>query len=310
MEAVHSRTIFWERAGGGALSPLDPRYKEKLRYALKKKGFSYGIIDKAMELAGVDNQIAQAKEAQDRQKVQQCKAAFIRALQAGDYATAGAELANLANKDKTQAAMLASYFPSFKDSWAQGNKEKDAYRSFQYNQAAQAQQQQWKQANMKLQADLQIAANAKTMQNKIQLEQAAKLQWAETMSKLGVPNEAIMASLMGMGGSRSASGGGSSSSKNNTGAYVDADGIQHYDKETEKEIKELADKISGLAYDVNQITGPDDPLRASTGDAHAEALRTLNILRSRISPEDFDGLMGKLYAINQTRDQKSGFNAK
>ena len=119
----------------GALSPLDPLYKEKLRYALKKKGFSYGIIDKAMELAGVDSQIAQAKEAQDRQEVQQGKAAFIQALQAGDYATAGAELANLANKDKTQAAMLASYFPSFKDSWVQGNKEKDAYKSFQYNQA-------------------------------------------------------------------------------------------------------------------------------------------------------------------------------
>lgn len=294
----------------GALSPLDPLYKEKLRYALKKKGFSYGIIDKAMELAGVDSQIAQAKEAQDRQEVQQGKAAFIQALQAGDYANAGAELANLANKDKTQAAMLASYFPSFKDSWVQGNKEKDAYKSFQYNQAVQAQQQKWKQANMKLQADLQVAANAKTMQNKLQMEQAAKLQWAETMSKLGVPNEAIIASLMGMSGNRSASSGGSSSSKNNNGAYVDADGVQHYDKETEKEIKELADKVKGLAYDVEHITGPEDPLRASTGDAHAEAWRTLNILRDRISPEDYKYLAGKLYAINQIRDQKSGFNAK
>lgn len=287
----------------GALSPLDPLYKEKLRYALKKKGFSYGIIDKAMELAGVDSQIQQAQS-------QKYDNEFINALKAGDYATAGIALANATTLDKTHGAMLASYFPSFKDEWAQGNKEKDAYRSFQYNQAAQAQQQQWKQANMKLQADLQVAANVKSMQDKLQLEQAAKLQWAETMSKLGVPNEAIVASLMGMSGSRGTSSSNSSSSKNSNGTYVDADGIQHYDKETEKEIKELSDKISGLAYDVNRITGPDDPLRASTGDAHAEALRTLNILRSRISPEDFDGLMGKLYAINQTRDQKSGFNAK
>lgn len=290
----------------GALSPLDPLYKEKLRYALKKKGFSYGIIDKAMELAGVDSQIAQAKEAQDRQEVQQGKAAFIQALQAGDYATAGAELANLANKDKTQAAMLASYFPSFKDSWVQGNKEKDAYKSFQYNQAAQAQQQQWKQANMKLQADLQVAANAQSMQNKLQLEQAAKLQWAQKMVELGVPQEQVVAALMGMssGSSRGTSSG------NSNGAYVDADGVQHYDKETEKEIKELADKVKGLAYDVEHITGPEDPLRASTGDAHAEAWRTLNILRDRISPEDYKYLAGKLYAINQIRDQKSGFNAK
>lgn len=284
----------------GALSPLDPQYKEKLRYALKKKGFSYKIIDKAMELTGVDSQVQQAQ-------LQQSKAKFLQALKAGDYATAGAELATMTSLDKTQGAMMASYYPSFKDSWAQGNKEKDAYKSFQYNQEAQAQQQKWKQANMELQAQLQVAANAQSMQNKLQLEQAAKLQWAQKMVDLGVPQEQVIAALSGIGSGNSSSGGRASSGGSNNGAYVDADGIQHYDKDTEKDLKALSDDITGLAYDAEHITGPDDPLRASTGDAHAKALRSLEILKDSISPEDYKYLYDKLYAINEIRKYKSGY---
>lgn len=47
----------------------------------------------------------------------------------------------------------------------------------------------------------------------------------------------------------------------------------HYDKDTDKEMSTMQDEINGLRYDVKQIQGPDDPLRASTGDKHAELLK-------------------------------------
>ena len=92
--------------------------------------------------------------------------------------------------------------------------------------------------------------------------------------------------------------------------YVDESGVVHYDKDTDKEMSTMQDEINGLQYDVKQIQGPDDPLRASTGDKHAELLKKLEILRPKITDDDYRTMYETLYAINQQRDLNSGFNAK
>ena len=96
----------------------------------------------------------------------------------------------------------------------------------------------------------------------------------------------------------------------NNETYIDSSGVVHYDKDTDKEMSTMQDEINGLQYDVKQIQGPDDPLRASTGDKHAELLKKLEILRPKITDDDYRTMYETLYAINQQRDLNSGFNAK
>ena len=95
--------------------------------SLKDKGFSYAAIDKALQLSGVDSQIASAQKAQYQNM-------FLNSMKQGDWGSAGMALANLAGIDKAGASMLGAYYPSYKDNWVEGNKRQDAKTNFGYQQ--------------------------------------------------------------------------------------------------------------------------------------------------------------------------------
>ena len=100
----------------------------KLIMSMKDKGFDYATIGKAMDMMGVDSKINQAKSNMYQQQ-------FINALGTGNYAGAGAALSNLAEINKPQAAMLASYFPSFKDNWNVDVARQNAAQAHNWNRA-------------------------------------------------------------------------------------------------------------------------------------------------------------------------------
>lgn len=269
--------------------------------SLKDKGFSYAAIDKALQLSGVDSQIASAQKAQYQN-------VFLNAMRQGDWGSAGMALANLAGIDKAGAAMLGAYYPSYKDNWIEGNKRQDAKTNFGYQQRMAKQKHIYGQEDMRTKAQLQTMANAKILQDKAAIEQNAKLAYAKQLISMGVPQEQVMAILTG--GARKTSTSSSGGRANNNETYIDSSGVVHYDKDTDKEMSTMQDEINGLQYDVKQIQGPDDALRASTGDKHAELLKKLEILRPKITDDDYRTMYETLYAINQQRDLNSGFNAK
>lgn len=269
--------------------------------SLKDKGFSYAAIDKALQLSGVDSQIASAQKAQYQNM-------FLNAMRQGDWGSAGMALANLAGIDKAGASMLGAYYPSYKDNWTEGNKRQDAKTNFGYQQRLAKQKAEIDRANLQFRTQMQVAANAQTLADKAAIEQNAKLNYAKQLINMGVPQEQVMAMLTG--GARKTSTSSSGGRANNNETYIDSSGVVHYDKDTDKEMSTMRDEINGLQYDIKQIQGPDDPLRASTGDKHAELLRKLEILRPKITEDDYGTIYEKLYALNQQRDWNSGFNAK
>ena len=269
--------------------------------SLKDKGFSYAAIDKALQLSGVDSQIASAQKAQYQNM-------FLNAMRQGDWGSAGMALANLAGIDKAGASMLGAYYPSYKDNWIEGNKRQDAKTNFGYQQRLAKQKAEIDRANLQFRTQMQVAANAQTLADKAAIEQNAKLNYAKQLISMGVPQEQVMAMLTG--GARKTSTSSSGGRANNNETYIDSSGVVHYDKDTDKEMSTMQDEINGLQYDVKQIQGPDDPLRASTGDKHAELLKKLEILRPKIADDDYRTMYETLYAINQQRDLNSGFNAK
>ena len=124
----------------------------KLIMSMKDKGFDYATIGKAMDMMGVDNKVNQAKSNLYQQQ-------FINALGAGNYAGAGTALSNLAEINKPQAAMLASYFPSFKDNWNVDVARQNA-----------AQAHKWNRADKKEDMALQNAYKMADLQQRLQLQ--------------------------------------------------------------------------------------------------------------------------------------------
>ena len=264
----------------------------KLIMSMKDKGFDYATIGKAMDMMGVDNKINQAKSNMYQQQ-------FINALGTGNYAGAGVALSNLAEINKPQAAMLASYFPSFKDNWNVDVARQNA-----------AQAHKWNRADKKEDMALQNAYRQADLRQKIQLQEMQRQRAISSLVGIGMPQAEAEAYVDGRYRKPTSGSGKTSNTKTPNETYVDESGVVHYDKDTDKEMSTMQDEINGLQYDVKQIQGPDDPLRASTGDKHAELLKKLEILRPKITDDDYRTMYETLYAINQQRDLNSGFNAK
>ena len=264
----------------------------KLIMSMKDKGFDYATIGKAMDMMGVDSKINQAKSNMYQQQ-------FINALGTGNYAGAGAALSNLAEINKPQAAMLASYFPSFKDNWNVDVARQNA-----------AQAHKWNRADKKEDMALQSAYRQADLRQKIQLQEMQRQRAISSLVGIGMPQAEAEAYVDGRYRKPTSGSGKTSNTKTPNETYVDESGVVHYDKDTDKEMSTMQDEINGLQYDVKQIQGPDDPLRASTGDKHAELLKKLEILRPKITDDDYRTMYETLYAINQQRDLNSGFNAK
>ena len=264
----------------------------KLIMSMKDKGFDYATIGKAMDMMGVDSKINQAKSNMYQQQ-------FINALGAGNYAGAGAALSNLAEINKPQAAMLASYFPSFKDNWSVDVARQTA-----------AQAHNWNRADKKEDMAMQNAYRQADLRQKIQLQEMQRQRAISSLVGMGMSPAEASAYVDARYRKPTSGSGKTSNTKTPNETYIDESGVVHYDKDTDKEMSTMQDEINGLQYDVKQIQGPDDPLRASTGDKHAELLKKLEILRPKITDDDYRTMYETLYAINQQRDLNSGFNAK
>ena len=264
----------------------------KLIMSMKDKGFDYATIGKAMDMMGVDSKINQAKSNMYQQQ-------FINALGTGNYAGAGAALSNLAEINKPQAAMLASYFPSFKDNWNVDVARQNA-----------AQAHNWNRADKKEDMAMQNAYRQADLRQKIQLQEMQRQRAISSLVGMGMPQAEAEAFVDTRYRKPTSGSGKTSNTKTPNETYIDESGVVHYDKDTDKEMSTMQDEINGLQYDVKQIQGPDDPLRASTGDKHAELLKKLEILRPKITDDDYRTMYETLYAINQQRDLNSGFNAK
>lgn len=278
----------------GALSPLDPLYKEKLRYALKKKGFSYKIIDKAMELTGVDSQVQQAQ-------LQQSKAKFLQALKSGDYAAAGAELATMTSLDKTQGAMMASYYPTFKDEWNVNVKRQDAATNFGYNRALN--DDKFKQ-NVQLKGlDYQNKVNA--MMAEYKMKNAAEQDMINY--RIGLAMEAgvndpmsLLTYGLGRGGGSSSGGGSGSGSGSGTSAEGKAGALYR-----------------SLYNDANEmmLTGPN-PTEGEIQQAALNAENSIKALEDKVKDdidngkitdeEDKADARNKIYALRYRQQKMLG----
>ena len=145
----------------------------KLIMSMKDKGFDYATIGKAMDMMGVDSKINQAKSNMYQQQ-------FINALGTGNYAGAGAALSNLAEINKPQAAMLASYFPSFKDNWNVDVARQNA-----------AQAHKWNRADKKEDMAMQNAYRQADLRQKIQLQEMQRQRAISSLVGMGMsPAEA------------------------------------------------------------------------------------------------------------------------
>lgn len=185
----------------------------KLIMSMKDKGFDYATIGKAMDMMGVDNKVNQAKSNQYQQQ-------FINALGIGNYAGAGLALSNLAEINKPQAAMLASYFPSFKDNWSVGVARQNAEQAHKWNRAdkkeTMAMQNAYKQAELQQRLQLQKMQRNRAINSLIGMGISPK----EAQARVDANYRAAAGSTGGgraTGGSRDASG---SAAKDNTKDYM------------------------------------------------------------------------------------------
>ena len=141
----------------------------KLIMSMKDKGFDYATIGKAMDMMGVDSKINQAKSNMYQQQ-------FINALGSGNYAGAGAALSNLAEINKPQAAMLASYFPSFKDNWNVGVARQNAEQAHN-----------WSRADKKEDVAMQNAYRQADLRQKLQLQAMQEKKAIASLVGMGMP---------------------------------------------------------------------------------------------------------------------------
>ena len=174
----------------------------KLIMSMKDKGFDYATIGKAMDMMGVDNKVNQAKSNLYQQQ-------FINALGTGNYAGAGAALSNLAEINKPQAAMLASYFPSFKDNWNVGVARQNAEQAHK-----------WNRADKKEDMAMQNAYRQAELQQRLQLQEMQRNRAINSLMGMGVSQQEAQARVDGKY-SKPASGSGgrtSAGSKTASGA--------------------------------------------------------------------------------------------
>lgn len=172
--------------------------------SLKDKGFSYAAIDKALQLSGVDSQIASAQKAQYQN-------IFLNAMKHGDWGSAGMALANLAGIDKAGASMLGAYYPSYKDNWTEGNKRQDAKTNFGYQQRL---------SNQKFQQNLQSAMLNYYMKPAMEREQAEYR--IGMLVKAGMNQQEAIITVLG-GGRRNTTSNGSGNSGSGSTAVNKAD---------------------------------------------------------------------------------------
>lgn len=167
--------------------------------SLKDKGFSYAAIDKALQLSGVDSQIASAQKAQYQNM-------FLNAMKQGDWGSAGMALANLAGIDKAGASMLGAYYPSYKDNWVEGNKRQDAKTNFGYQQRL---------SNQKFQQNVQNAMLNYYMKSAAEKEQAQYR--IGMLVQAGMNQQEAIIAVLG-GGRRNTTSNGSGNSNRGSGS--------------------------------------------------------------------------------------------
>lgn len=263
--------------------------------SMKDKGFDYATIGKAMDMMGVDSKINQAKSNMYQQQ-------FINALGTGNYAGAGEALSNLAEINKPQAAMLASYFPSFKDNWNVGVARQNAEQAHN-----------WSRADKKETLAMQNAYRQAELQQRLQLQEMQRNRAINSLMGMGMSQQEAQARVDGKY-SKPNSGGGSSKTSNTktpSETYVDESGVVHYDKETDKKVQSFYDKLNGFIYDVSQIKGSDDTeRRTSTGDTLDELQKELELLKPYITDDDYNNFYSALYAGAAQRQVKSGYQVK
>ena len=225
----------------------------KLIMSMKDKGFDYATIGKAMDMMGVDNKINQAKSNMYQQQ-------FINALGAGNYAGAGAALSNLAEINKPQAAMLASYFPSFKDNWNVDVARQNA-----------AQAHNWNRADKKEDMAMQNAYRQADLRQKIQLQEMQRQRAIDSLVSMGMSQAEASAFVdtkyrKPTAGNRSTGTGGSRASSGSTGTKDDTKDLMaivkqaeewddnHPDETWKNPYREVADKAELI------LDGGDVPL--------------------------------------------------
>ena len=267
----------------------------KLIMSMKDKGFDYATIGKAMDMMGVDNKVNQAKSNLYQQQ-------FINALGAGNYAGAGTALSNLAEINKPQAAMLASYFPSFKDNWSVDVARQNA-----------AQAHNWNRTDKKEDMAMQNAYRQAELQQRLQLQEMQEQRAIASLVNMGMSQREAEARVRAKYNPSAGVGGRTSTGKSRNGneTYIDENGMVHYDKETDKKVKEFNDKLNGFIYDVSQIKGADDiEKRSSTGDSLDELKKELELLRPYITDTDYSDFYDALYAGASQRQVNAGYPIK
>lgn len=269
---------------------------------MKAKGFSYETIDKAMQMNDVDGQMNRAQA--DAYKDQ-----FTQAMGAGRYDLAGLALANLANYDKTAAAMYQSVFPTYKENWAQDNKRQDAQTNFNYQQLMNDRNFQQKLDAMQYQAQLQRATQAGILSDKNAINQQALLQRATMLEQMGVPKEQILAMMTGA----------SSGSKSSGKAVTSADGNQYHSADGQS--TKLSQKDLELQNTLNDAwesawSAVNDPNNAAinNGDGGADAVdeftRAVIDNKSKMTPEAYSHYYSLAAVCQFLREKGAGHENK
>ena len=276
--------------------------------SLKDKGFSYAAIDKAMQMANVDGQIAAAQNQMNRQKANVLKQDYLQAISTGNQQRALYDLGEIANLDKTAAAMYSASAPSIKDVWNRDNKRQDAKTNFGYQQQLAKQKHVYGQEDMQTKAQLQTMMNAKTLQDKLAIEQSAKLAWAKKMEQLGVPREQILNALSGMGGTR-----------NNTANTV-TNGVKSSDgnvytvngqpvKMSSKDIELKNQLENNFKYAWDAVNNPEN-IALKGGDGGADDVDNFTRLvidnKDKMSPEAYSHYYSLAAATQFLREKGAG----
>ena len=224
----------------------------KLIMSMKDKGFDYATIGKAMDMMGVDSKINQAKSNMYQQQ-------FINALGTGNYAGAGAALSNLAEINKPQAAMLASYFPSFKDNWNVDVARQNA-----------AQAHNWNRADKKEDMAMQNAYRQADLRQKIQLQEMQRQRAISSLVGIGMPQAEAEAYVDGRYRKPASGSGGRAS----TGSGVKSSDGNHYTvngqpvKQSSEDLELKNQLENNWHYAWEAVNNPDNnPLKGGDGGA-------------------------------------------
>jgi hypothetical protein len=250
-----------------------------------------------MQMNDIDGQM-------NRAQAEAYKDQFTQAMGAGRYDLAGLALANLANYDKTAAAMYQSVFPTYKENWAQDNKRQDAQTNFNYQQLMNDRNFQQKLDAMQYQAQLQRATQAGMLADKSALEQQAMLQRAAMLEQMGVPREQILAMMMGGGASNAVT-----SADGN--AYHSADG--QATKLSEKDL-ELQNTLNDAWENAWGAVNDSDNTAVNGGDGGADAVdeftRAVIDNKSKMTPEAYSHYYSLAAACQFLREKGAGHENK